>query len=458
MMKEIFFPEKLGSVRLYSQRIVGIAIQEKHVSLAVINAKNSSSVIEKLLEIHIPQDATEEQIAAIVKKLVDKAQPYDQVKIAIPSSYIIFKELEVPFTDPEKIRMVLSYEVESMLPFSLDDAIIDFVITEQNSQENKAQVLVAAIRYQDLDTILEIYRKAGIDPDVASIDLISLYNLYQQIPQYQATKHGTAIVDIGSTVTRVSFITNGQLRVTRNIPRGLHTVVEQIHQETAITHEDIYKYLRGYGVKPTENELFDKSLQQHMINFFNDIQFSLNSFSLKLNYYKGISKIFLAGISYSINGLAKFCTDLLQISTENFDVKKALQNKHIVQKLETKPQEWMPFSIALGTAIPSLNHDYFNLRRKSFVVDKSPLIKKQLITAAACFFIIIGTLSVKSYLQIGALKKAAAKVEKKEAGKLLSILPKKERPKVHKLPQLVRKAQQMVDEKEELWASFGKKE
>ena len=46
MIKEIFLPEKIGNKRIYSQKILGLTIQEDIVSCAKIYAKRSKNIIE----------------------------------------------------------------------------------------------------------------------------------------------------------------------------------------------------------------------------------------------------------------------------------------------------------------------------------------------------------------------------------------------------------------------------
>lgn len=455
-LRNIFLPEKIKGSRVYAQRILGIAIQENQLSLTIVNAQPKTSIVEKVIHSEIPPNATNDEISAILKKIIHSVAPFDQVKIAIPSSLIIFKELDVPFASTEKIRLILDYEIESMLPFSLDEAIVDFIVTQHGEKENSAQILVAAIRNQDLENVLSIYKKAGLDPAVATIDLLALYNIYQHIPDYVNIKQGSSIIDIGQTTTRISFIINGQLRLTRNIPRGISTIIEQISSETHLDAAAVLTRCKATGMQPTQDATYDKALNQHIVNFFNDIQFSLNSFSLKLNYYKGITRIFLSGFAYQINGLDTFCSELLQIPTEFLAIEKIFNNKHVVKKLDSHPREWILFAVSFGTALPSDRLDDFNLRRKAFEADQTPLIKKQLFAAAGTFLLIILFVAITGFMQIKDLQNNLLMLETREENKLLAILPLKDRPKVKTLPTLVKKAEQQLKDKEELWSAFNK--
>jgi type IV pilus assembly protein PilM len=455
MIKEIFLPEKIGNRRLYSQKIVGLAVREDIVSLVLVNAKRSATIVEKVVEEKIQDVNDSKEIINALKTAISKVKAFDQVRVAISASLVIFKEIVVPFTDHEKIRMILGYEIEPMLPFSLDEAIIDFIVTGAAKEKNSSQVLVAAIRKEDLKQVIDQYKSAGIEPTSLTLDLFALYGLAQQVPKYQEIKHGNALIDLGLFFTRVSFIYDGQLRLTRNISRGLSTIITQISDNTGVDKDKVLFNLQTFGINPTEDDKFDKVTKEHFINFFNDIQFTLNSFSLKLSYYKGVTQILFSGKAHEIYELEKFCNDLLQIPSEIFDIKKLFANKTIKNKVVSEPQAWDTHLVSLGAAVPENKQERFNLRRKSFALMQHKLIGRQIIAAVVILFIMLTSIAISGYQQISHLQKAATDIEKKEVNKLLGIIPKKERPKTIILSSLVRKAENLVKDKQEVCASFS---
>ena len=109
MIKEIFLPLKIGHRRILSQRIIGLAIQENAVTLAYVYASGKKTTVERLLIQEIedgPLDTLTTRSSAAVKKIMGHIKKYDQLRVSIPASLVLFKELEVPFLDQEKIRMV----------------------------------------------------------------------------------------------------------------------------------------------------------------------------------------------------------------------------------------------------------------------------------------------------------------------------------------------------------------
>jgi type IV pilus assembly protein PilM len=459
-IKNIFLPEKIRDTRVLAQRILGIAINEDDIYATLIYTKRSGSTVEALFHEHIndtkaPKD---ELLQTALKKITSQAKQVDQIRLAIPSSMVIFKELIVPFTDNNKIRMVLDYEIEPMLPFSLDDAVIDFIITQENKAEKSSQIIVAAVRNQDLQVLLDQCTAADIEPTCITIDLFAHYGLFQQISEYKALEGGSAIVHLGLNSMEISFIEDGKLRLRRYVPRGIMTIVQEIADESKISQHEILGKLFRNGFEASGDNEYDKIVKKHTIDFFNDIQFTLNSFSLKLNYYKGVHKILFMGNALKIPNLTRFATDVLQIPSEIFEPEKVFKNKSIKNKVKKRPESWHFFTTALGAAIVAHEQENFNLRRKMFTLSQHQLITKQLITGSIIFVGILAFFGINGYLTINKISTLVMESERKEAKKLLALIPPKDQPKGFKLNQITKKAEEFIKEQSQIWAPFEKNE
>ena len=458
MIKEIFLPEKTKTRRLISRRIIGLSIQETVVSATQINATPRITLIEKLHEEPIPPGAPgsyNDRLSQAVKNVLAKLSKYDQIRVSIPSSIVTFKELTLPFTDIEKIKMVIEYEVEPMLPFSLQDAVVDFIITSQNKTDKTSQILVAAVRKQDLQIIFDAYQTAGVDPGCITVDLFALYGLYLQIDEYKDTEGASALVDIGSTTTSVSFLLNGQIRLIRSISKGLHTIAQHISEDTDKSIEETLQDLINFGKTKTNDEKYSQAAQKYLTSFLTDIQFTLNSFSLKLNFYKAMSKILFIGKGTQIKDLMAFGNNLLQIPCEKFSCDKLFKTSKFKNKTKKLIPNWTKYTITLGTAIPYGPHDEFNLRKKEFAKTRFPLLNKQLFTAVALTIMLFGTIITRGVLQVRNLTGLTKRSEKQAIMQLKKIFPARHAAlKKKRLRALFRSAQQIITEREEAWLPF----
>ncbi len=135
MIKNILLPEKIGSYFFFPQRILGFYIGKTMVTAAQVYCKGSQRTIEKTFTALIPPEPAEFQpwVSAAVTQILSQADKYDAVYSSFPSSMAFFKELTVPFTSREKIALIYEYEIAPQLPFGLDAAVLDFVITRTDT-------------------------------------------------------------------------------------------------------------------------------------------------------------------------------------------------------------------------------------------------------------------------------------------------------------------------------------
>ena len=464
MIKKIFLPEFFKQKRVYSQTILGFYIEDSNISCIKVVSGKSQNIVKKVITEKIPTNNKKEynhEASLVVKKIIQDMGDYDQVYISIPASKIVFKEIDIPFLDTDKIRMILDYEIEDKLPFSIQDSVVDFIITKQFVEEKKSQILAGAVRNQDIENILNIYQQADVEPTKITIDLFSIYSLFQQIPEYKNIKNSSTIIDLGSSSTRIALLQDGHLKLTRVIPQGINTiaknVAEQTNESIEIIKEKIKKF--GFSTESAENQEYNKAIQKYAISFFHDIQFTLNSFTLKLNLNKAISKILFTGSYSKTKNLTSFCKNLLQIPCETFDCEKIFSNSSFTNKTKTKIDDWNQYMVALGTAVPSIETSSFNLRRKIFESKFTSLVSKQLITAIGLVTIIFITLIIHGSIQINKLSNQINKIEKTETTKILKIFPKKIRlPKKIAFKSLINKADRLISEKLEMWGPFEKQQ
>lgn len=464
MIRNIILPEKLGSHRLFAQRILSIVVHDNHIRGSVVTLKPRTSLIEKLVEVSFTQksEATNSpnhinnSMLEAITTLVAAAGKVDTIRIVIPATMTVIKELDVPFIDEAKIRLIIENEIEPQLPFSLEEAIVDFVVTKSSKELQNSQVLAVAIRKQDLLAILEPYEQAGIKIQSVTIDLFATYGLYQIIPTYRNLPGSCALVDIGIQGTRITFLQNNQFKLTRYITKGLGLLVTHISEETGLASEEIFKHLEEHGISFAQaHPTLEKTIQKHVINFFNEIQFTLNSFSLKLNYYEGVSKILFMGKAANIANFAQHSSEILQIPSELFDPKKILDLPSVKNNTHIQNFGWEVFTNALGAILSPPAFENFNLRRGEIALFDLDLGIKQILTG---FFLLMTTMisiGIIGYINIQELKQVAEKLEQEQATRLKSLLPRKERSRKIPLPALTRKVEDLVKEKNSLWAPFG---
>ena len=456
MIKNILLPEKIGSHYLFSKRIVGIDIGKTDISATVVRASGSSLTIEQTIEMGLEtSNATDytERTVATLKQIMSQVGKVQEVRTALPSSVVVFKELKLPFTTHEKIKLIINFEVEPLLPFSLQDAVIDFIITKQNSEDQSAQVLVAAVQKQHVIKHLELLALAGITPDVVTVDLFSLYALYQAIPEYEQSHATIALIDLGLSATRITYIDNGQLRLIRTLSKGMIHLAKSVGDALGITVGQAMDHIMRFGISTTDWPEYGHAMTTSCTAFWEDIRFTLTSFTLHGSPEHAIKKLVLLGPGAQLKGLCPFVSELITIPCEIFEPQKINTIPHV----HIKNKQVLPQSCIMSTAIalPLPLTELFNLRKGELAASNRALLYTQCITMLVLILLLLGTLVTYSYLQTSRLEKEIASSEEQAVEVLREKFKNSIPEDTNELEEALQKAQEELTREEKTWFAFS---
>lgn len=404
MIKTIFVPERIDSYYIFSQRIVGIDIGRTAVYATIVRAHGSKRTVEQCIEEPISpnsQVSQEERIIEALKSLKSRLGSYDSLHVAFPSASVIFKELSIPFIGLKKIKMVVPFEVESLLPFSLEHAVIDSIVTHQDTTQNRTELLVAAVKQEHIAQFLSLFDQAQIPVNKLSIDMFELYGLYLSIPRYAQLKHIVALIDIGLTSIRLAIIINGQLKYIRVLSTGLISAAKKIagllNSETTQTLE----HLMRFGLEHNDKPDYAKASEEVLQDLLNELRFTIVSYTSKLKDSEPLNEIVITGTGADIPGLQKLVATTMETKSEVLQAKKIMHNGQINSKITLLPNS---FLVSLATALSLPSTQEFNLLQEQAAREENTLITNQLVAALGLALVLITSFSVYSYLRVRNVK------------------------------------------------------
>lgn len=452
MIKNIFLPEQIRGYYIVPMHILGFDIGKTTVKAALIYCKGKEIVIQKFFEqpiIASPADLQERTIAAI-KLILEQAGPYDKIISALASNQAIFKELKLPFVGIDTVKKVISYEVEPLLPFSLQDAVIDCIITKENKEENSSEILVAAVQNQVIAQHLALFEAAGAQPEKVTIDMFALYGLYSIIPAYTQLKNGIVLLEIEPQSTRMAYIYNGQLRFIRTLPKGLLDQARMVAQSTELSEQEAYESIIRYGLETDHDQSYAQVTKSAFTHFFSDILFTLQSFASQSKPAQSISKIILFGTSATIKGLPELITDLSRVPTELFQINSLVHNGYGISANASVPQ---PNMVSLATALPRTSSANFNLRQKEFSLLDSRLFWQQILAAGLLLGLILGGILGLAIWQIMSMKKEARYSEQEVMNLVKEKIPKIPEDQTS-LDEVIETGKSIINQEEKIWSAF----
>ena len=450
MIKNIFIPENIGSYYLFSKRIVGIDISKNEIRATLTLASGSSRTVLSLIEEKLENDNTlpyEDRIVKALKLIKTKLNKFDNVVASFPSSSVIFKDLTISFLGQKKIKMVVPFEVEPMLPFTLDQAVIDSIITKEDKKEEKTDILVAAVKKDIINKFTNMFSQADIKLNKITVDILEFYNLYKSIPSY-AQNGIIVLIDIGFYNTRLALISENQLKYIRVLPKGFITIAKKLSNKLAIEANEALNQLFRFGFISSEQK-YNSNSKEAINEILQDIQFTVNSYLKKNKIEDHVKKFILAGKSADIPKIDEFIKENLYIDSEVLEPRKVIHNSNIKSKIGTIPNSFI-VSLATSLSLP-LTQD-FNLEQEEKQKEEIQILNKQLIALIVLIFLIITSFSIYSFLTVRQLKKLASEAEIEAIEELKKSFKLKD---PRNLDDANKKAERELYQQETTWQQFS---
>ncbi len=148
---------------------------------------------------------------------------WDEVVSALPGDAVTHRILDLPFHDRKRLEQTVPFELESQMPFELDDTVVDFQVLGTNG-DGTSRVLAVSAPKRAIREHLAMLAAAGIDPRL--VDLASLATL-NVVREAAASRGGRiAFVELDAARTTVALLSEGRLIGLRVVSRGVGDAAE----------------------------------------------------------------------------------------------------------------------------------------------------------------------------------------------------------------------------------------
>ncbi len=405
MIKQIFVPQRIDSYYIFGKRIAAFDIGPTEIEVTVALLKGHRRIIENLFSERIETDSIlslDERTVQALKNAAKKIGNVDEIAYAVPSAHVVFKELSLPFTGMKKIKMVVPFEVESLLPFTLDSAVIDCIVTKEDTTGQVTDLLVAAVKKEQIEHDIALFASAGLPLQRISVDMFELYGLYKMIVPKNQELNSVALIDLGYYATRIALVIKGQLKYIRSVGKGLVSVAKKLATLNGIdTVENIHQLMR-FGVAEVGSP---PGASQALEELLAEIQLTIESYTKKLSLADQLNKIIITGPAADMPGLAPLVSTILQYETHVLLPKQLLHNSVMQSKITPLTNASM---VSIATALtPEVTKD-FNLQKSAVEQEENRIIQYQLITLGILISLIFLFFSLYSFLRVRNLRLASS--------------------------------------------------
>jgi type IV pilus assembly protein PilM len=193
--------------------------------------------------------------------IAEQRLPTDRVVVSLPVHLISLRTLTLPFSDLRKLEKVVPFEIEALLPYPLEEVVVDYQTIE--ATDGKTNLLAAAAPRRLIKNYLDQLSQAGVDPEAVELDGMALMNLvrYADVEPGAADHHPDgdwAVLDIGASKTVVCILHRGQTAFLRTILWGGRDVTAAVSEACSISPEEAEDWKREAGLADEEISRFQQ--------------------------------------------------------------------------------------------------------------------------------------------------------------------------------------------------------
>ena len=140
---------------------------------------------------------------------------------SIPGDQVSLRTFFLPFRDRRRLDQTVPFELESQVPFGLDDVVVDYQVVHRD--RTGSSVLAALVQRKDLEDHLAVLAAAGLDPKIVDFESLAALNVLSLMgPALPAT---------------FAYIGGGAHRAVVALYRNRHLVGVRTLVGTEVTHD-----------------------------------------------------------------------------------------------------------------------------------------------------------------------------------------------------------------------------
>lgn len=175
--------------------------------------------IDRLLSVAIPAklDITDpKQMGLHIRRtLAQEGINTKNAIVDIPRDQVILNTLSLPTTQPDELPGMVEIQIAKELPFPVTDAVIDFAIGTPAEDEITGDVLVAAVRQEQLERYEATFAAAGL-----KLDRVGLRPYANKVACCELLKHAmperVVFIDVRPTFMEIDVLCNSALTFSRS--------------------------------------------------------------------------------------------------------------------------------------------------------------------------------------------------------------------------------------------------
>jgi len=207
-------------------RILGLDIDRDSLRGVLIKTAFKRTEIEGFVQVPLSAQEGPERLpelhAGLANLLRSIGKPPDIVHTALDGEQASLRVVELPLAASKRAAEVLPFELESMLPFEVTDAVIDFQpITTQGGQ---LKLLAAAALRDRVREHLALFQDSPLEPRELAVGAAALDGLRALCPELSLGQH--IVLELDNSESNFCALAHGRATFARTLSIGASALPE----------------------------------------------------------------------------------------------------------------------------------------------------------------------------------------------------------------------------------------
>ncbi len=205
--------------------ILGLDIGKSSLRGALLKTSVRAVETERYIEVPFhnlsPDSAPEAGMRAAMAELLTSLPIMpDGVITAIAGDRVSLRRVKIPETARKRAQDILPFELDNLLPFPIEDAVVDF--QEVETRDGEIDLLAAAVPDALIAELLGQLTAMGVTPRELAVAPAALDGLLAMLTP--APGDAWLFVDVNSSHTDVCVVRNGVCELARTLDEGMDAV------------------------------------------------------------------------------------------------------------------------------------------------------------------------------------------------------------------------------------------
>ncbi|MCB9853625.1 MAG: pilus assembly protein PilM [Phycisphaerales bacterium] len=212
------------------KRLLTVDWDTQDLRMALVQPRGTGIELLKAVSVPVPKDVASddpERFGAFLREAIRQSRIGNKHAVfCVPREQVVLNTINLPPSPADDLPAIVLNQIARELPFSSDQAVIDFALSTDHDPKDPATALVAAVRVDDIDFYRKVATEAGLS--LTRIGLRPYANrLAVMACVNEAADQTVLVVESGPHHTEIDVLRGGALVFSRSATATMPVLREE---------------------------------------------------------------------------------------------------------------------------------------------------------------------------------------------------------------------------------------